>query len=308
MVNVKLKLKNIFFGNREKSGLIVLLAIYIILIGLGFVFLYPVLYMFVNSFKSASDIVDPSVTWVPISLCFENFQRAYLVLDYPKSLLRSLAMSLGPAMLQTLSLAFISYGLARFRIPGKKFWIIMLIAAYIIPSQVTLVPQYIQYESLKLINTPFVSLLPSLLGQGIKSSIFVLVFYQFYSTYPKSFDEAAEIDGAGAFQTWWKIALPMVGPALLVTFLFTFIWNWNETDKSGMFFGSAIPTLPMKLQNLVDTYSHLYETSDYSATNKLNEAIRLAGTLLTIAPLLIIYTVIQRYFIESIERSGITGE
>lgn len=308
MVHSALKVKQFFLGNREKHGFIALFSVYIILIGLGFVFLYPVLYMFVNSFKSAADIVDPSVSWIPTSLCFENFQKAYVVLDYPMSLMRSMLMSLGPAILQTLSLAFISYGLARFRIPGKKFWIVMLIAAYIIPSQVTLVPQYIQFESLHLINTPFVSLLPALLGQGIKSSIFILVFYQFYSTYPKSFDEAAEIDGAGAFRTWWKIALPMVGPALLVTLLFTFIWSWNETDKSGMFFGSVIATLPMKLQNFVDTYSQFYETSDYSTVNKLNEAIRLAGTLLTIAPLLLIYTVIQRYFIESIERSGITGE
>ena len=308
MANKAYGARRLWLGSREKSGLLVYLVTYLLLIGLGFVFLYPILYMLVNSVKSAGDIVDPTVSWVPTGIDPENFARAFKVLDYPFSLLRSLLMSMGPAVFQTLSLSFVSYGLARFAMPGKRFWIVMLAAAYIIPAQVTLVPQYILFQSYRLIDTPLVSLLPALLGQGIKSSIFILVFYQFYSSYPKSFDEAAAIDGAGAFKTWLRVALPMVGPALLVTFLFTFIWSWNETTKSGMFFGNAIPTLPMKLQSFVNTYSKMFATNDFSANNKLNEAIRLAGTLLTIAPLLVLYTALQRYFIESVERSGITGE
>jgi multiple sugar transport system permease protein len=161
---------------------------------------------------------------------------------------------------------------------------------------------------MNIIDTPLVSLIPALCGQGIKSSIFVLVFYQFYSSYPKAFDEAASIDGAGPFKTWIKIAVPMVGPAILVTFLFTFIWSWNETFSSSLYFGSTFSTLPMKLESFVDAYSRLYSTNDYSTANKLNEAIRMAGTLLTIAPLIVVYVFLQRFFIEGIESTGITGE
>ncbi len=302
------RLRERLLSGRGRTGLLTGLVTYVLLIGLGFVFLYPVLYMLVNSFMSTSDLVDPTVAWIPSGLHLENYERAYNVLDYPLSLLRSVFMSAVPAVIQTLSLSFIAYGLARFRMPGKKCWIVLLIAAYIIPSQVTLVPQYVLFQSYGLIGSPLVSFLPALLGQGIKSSLFILVFFQFYSAYPVAFDEAAAIDGAGVLRRFVKIALPMAGPAVLVTFLFTFIWSWNETVKSGMFFGAQIPTLPMKLQHFVDAYSQMYATSDFSTANKLNEAIRLAGTLLTIAPLIALYVFLQRYFIEGIERSGITGE
>ncbi len=302
MTAISTKLRN------KSPKLVAKLCIYGLLIGLGFVFIYPVLYMLVNSFMSTDDLVDPTVIWIPTMLDMDNFVRAWKVLGYLPSLGWSLLMSVGPALLQTLALSFVSYGLARFRMPGKKFWLVLLIAAYIIPSQVTLVPRYILFKTYHLIDTPLVTFLPSLLGQGIKSSLFILVFYQFYRSYPTAFDEAASIDGAGPMRIYMKVALPMAGSAVLVTFLFTMIWSWNESIQSGMFYGAAIPTLPIRLQNFVDSYTHMYATNDYSTVNKLNEAIRLAGTLLTILPLIAMYVFLQRYFIESIERTGLTGE
>jgi len=97
-------------------------------------------------------------------------------------------------------------------------------------------------------------------------------------------------------------------PAIVVSLLFSFVWYWNETYLSGLFFGNAIQTLPMKLQSFVDAYSRMYPVSDASLANRLNEGIRMAATLITIIPLLILYALLQKQFVESIDRTGITGE
>ncbi|AUS98666.1 ABC transporter permease [Clostridium thermosuccinogenes] len=289
-------------------GLAKLAATYFILLGIGFIYLYPVIYMIITSFMSPDDLVDPAVTWIPTQIYFGNFIKAYNVLDFFRSFINSLYLSLGPAVLQTLSAAIIGYALARFDFPLKKIWLILIIATFIIPSQVTLVPRYMMFHSYKFINTPLPSFIPAIFGQGIKSTIFILIFYQFFRGYPKSFDEAAELDGAGKFRIFCKIALPMALPALVVSILFSFVWYWNETAQSGLYFGSAIRTLPMKLGSFADQYKRIYVKTDAHTLNSLNEAISMAGTFLSIIPLLIMYIALQRQFVEGVERSGITGE
>lgn len=303
-----LKLRKVLFGNNEKKGLVVHIVIYSLLIGIGFVYIYPILYMIINSLMSTADLIDPTIGWIPTKLDFGNFVRAFKVLDYYKSLFISIGTSVGPAIFQTFSTTLIAYGLARFEFPLKKFWMLMLIVAFIIPVQVTMIPNYVWFKSLNLTGTPLATLLPAMCGQGIRSSIFVLIFYQFYRSYPKALDEAASIDGAGRFKTFLRIALPMVLPAILVAFLFSMIWYWNETTKAALYYDGKISTLPIQLQNFVSSYQKMYPSNDFSTTNRLNESIRLAGTLLTISPLIILYICLQKYFVEGLERSGITGE
>ena len=305
---LKIKVGKLFKGTNEKTGLLAHFVIYALLVGIGFVYMYPLIYMITNSLMPPSDLVDPTVGWIATQWYGGNFIKAFSVLEYPTALLLSILTSLIPALLQTASTAMIAYGLARFDFPFKKFWIVMLIAVFIIPVQVTMIPNYVWFKNLNMTGTVLPNFLPALLGQGIKSSVFIMIFYQFYQSYPKAFDEAASIDGAGRFKIFAKIAVPMAKPAILVSFLFTFIWYWNETIKTVTYYEGKIGTLPIKLQNFVYTYTQMYPANDFSTTNRINESIRLAGTLLTIAPLLILYIILQRQFIEGIERSGITGE
>jgi multiple sugar transport system permease protein len=300
--------KKLFFGKGKSDGLVKKLAVYGLLLGIGFVYLYPLIYMVVISLMGSSDLVNPTVKWVPTTFYLGNFKTAVKVLELGKAITTSVLMAGLPALFQTISCALIGYGFARFEFPLKKLWMVLLIAAFIIPVQVTLVPKYMLFDAYKMINTPLPSLLPALLGQGIKGSIFVLIFYQFFRSYPVVLDEAAEIDGAGKFATFFRIALPMSIPAIVVAFLFSFVWYWNETYLAGIFFGKIIQTLPMRLQSFVDSYNRLYPGSDGSTVNRLNESIRMAGTLITIAPLLVMYLILQKQFVESVDKTGITGE
>ncbi|MDF2610239.1 MAG: transporter permease [Lachnospiraceae bacterium] len=300
--------KKYLFGSKEKIGKINLLVYFAILGGIGFLFLYPVLYMIINSFKTPEDLVDPAIAWVPTSIFFGNYVKAFVTMDFMNTFRNSLLMSITPAIVQTIATAIIGYGLARFEFPFKKLWVIFIVATFIIPAQVTLIPRYMMFNNYGMINTPWPNLLPAAVGQGLKSAIFILIFYQFFSSYPKSLDEAAELDGAGKFRVFSTIAIPMAKPAIVVSMLFSFVWYWNETSQSSLFFGSVIKTLPMKLGSFAAAYEQVYNPNDADVFSAINESISLTGTFLSILPLLILYFILQRQFVESVERSGITGE
>lgn len=303
---IKNKISRTVKGNRERDGLLFSLFRYIILIGIGFVYLYPMLYMTVNSFLSVADQSDPRVTWIPRELYLENFKRAFETLDFVKSFGISLLMSVIPSLLQTAVCALVAFGLARFNMRSKSIWLILIISTFILPTQVMLVPRYVMFYNLNIINTVWVQYLPAAFGQGIKSAIFILVFYQYFSTYPKSFDEAASLDGAGKFRIFIRIALPIASAAVILSLLFSFVWYWNETYQANLLFGGRLTTLPLKLQSFTTAYQTSY--GDGTAASNPNMSVVLAGTLLSVLPMIVLYLAAQKQFITSIEQSGITGE
>lgn len=296
-------------GGRAKGGSrLKKFATYFILTGMGFVFLYPLLYMLSVSFMDTQDLVDATVTWIPTHLSVESFVKAARTLEFWSGLKDSLIMTAVPAGLQTFTLALAGYGLARYRVPGKKLWVVLAVLIFLVPAQVTMIPRFLLFNSYKMIGTIWPIYLISALGQGTKSTVFLLIYYNFFNSYPKSLDEAAALDGAGSVMIFFKIALPMAKSALVLTYLFSFIWIWNDTTQLPQFSTGAVTTLPMHLQQFVDRFNKLYSSVGVSTGGALNESIRLAGTLLTILPLIILYFIVQKQFIESIERTGLTGE
>lgn len=306
-VSRHLKLRKRLLGSFDSLGLIKKLLIYFFLITIGFVYLYPLLYMIANSLMTTDDLIDSAVNWVPTSFYLENFKVAFGVLDFGKTIGYSLLISSVCAVSQTLIGAIAGYGFARFSFPCKGLLMVLLVATFIIPEQVTMVPRYILFNAYGMNNSLWPIFLPALVGQGIKGALFILVFLMFFKSYPKALDEAAEIDGAGKIKVFLQIALPMAVPAVVVSLLFSFVWNWNETFNISLY-NKDIHTLPMQLNIFVERYREMYPTVDGSEANRLNESIRMAATLITIAPLVLLYLVLQKQFVESIDRTGVTGE
>lgn len=301
----KYTIRKAFLGNNG-DGLIQKIFIYAFIIIVGFVFLFPLLHMISYSFMSAADLVNPLVKWMPSSFYPENFQKAFKILDYTKSLLVTIAVSMIPALIQTIVCSLIGYGLARFKFAGRNVIFAFVLATFIIPPQITMIPQFLMYKDLNILNSLNSYILPAIFGQGMKSAIFILIFFQFFSQVPKSLEEAAEVDGAGYLRIFFKIAIPTAMPGYLISFLLSTVWYWNETYMASMYFGSVIQTLPMKLAAFVATFNKMYPSAEGGTT--VNEAIKMAGTCLSLLPLLILYFITQRWFIEGIDKSGITGE
>jgi len=185
-------------------------------------------------------------------------------------------------------------------------YIAMVVVTFIIPAQVLMIPTYMQYARLKILGSPVAFFLPALLGQGLNSSIFILIFYSFFNTIPKSLDESAQIDGASPARVFASILLPLSLPALLISFIFSLVWYWNETYLTLLYIGTSAKTI---LNQIALVLSTLENDAVRDPTElMMNVPIRMAATFLTFAPLLALYGVLQKQFVEGIDKSGITGE
>ncbi|WP_257143980.1 carbohydrate ABC transporter permease [Bacillus sp. AFS002410] len=302
------KVRRILLGMQGNDGLLVKILMYALLIGIGFVFLYPILYMLSYSFKDINDLLNSLVNWIPTKLYTDNYKRALDVLDYWPILLQTIYVTVLPSILQAFVASIIGYGFARFQFKGKNILFILVLATFVIPPQVTVIPRYILFNKIHILDSISAYVLPAIFGQGLNSAIFILIFYQIFRSIPTSLEEAAQLDGAGHFKIFFKIAVPMASAGYIISFLFSLVWYWNETYLASIYFGENLSTLPLQLQKFVATYSKLFPAQGGASGTSINEGIELAGTLLTIIPLLVIYFITQRWFVESVDRSGITGE
>ena len=303
--NWKTKVRKFILGNHGSDSKLAKIVIYMLLISIGFLYIYPLLYMLSNSFKSQADIVNPMVNWVPTALYWGNYERAFRVLNFFPTLGMSLIVTLIPALLQTCVTALIGYGFAKFEFKFKKMWLVLVLMTFVIPVQVYMIPRYVMFFEFDLLESPLSIILPALFGQGVNSAIFVLIFYQFFRMIPNSINEAAEIDGAGPYYIFFKIGIPLAVPAFITSFLFGLVWYWNETYISSLFLGSAYPNLQLRLANFVSEYTQMFSSDELL---RINEGVRLAATLLIILPMVIVYFAIQRWFVEGVDRTGVTGE
>lgn len=302
------RIRGLLFGTGQSSGLIFKAILYALLITIGFVYLQPLLFMFINSIKSPDDLLNPMVQWVPTELYTGNYTRAYRVLDYPNTLLASILMSTIPSLLQTAVASIVGYGLARYRFWGKSLVFLLILSTFLLPPQNTIIPQMLNYRDLGLLGNPLALILPALFGQGFRSAIFILIFYQNFISLPKALEESARLDGASDLRIFLTIAVPSALPAFIVSFIFSVVWYWNETFMTVIFLGGGVTTLPMQLSRFAQAYENLYPAGVVNIFDRLNEAVKLSGTFLNILPPLVLYFVLQRWFVESVEMTGLTGE
>ena len=288
------------------------LLIYFILVCISFVFLKPIFGIISKTFMSPADVIDPAVEWLPKTFSFNNLKVAASVLKLGKTLWNSIWFSGLMAICQTLVSALTGYALSRFKFKFKNFWFMMILLAFIIPLPVLMVPRLMMFVSMQeaigftLIGTPIPQVAMALFGQGVYSTVLILIFSNFFNMIPHVLDEAAMIDGAGALQVFYHVVVRMSLSTILVVFLFSFVWNWNETYVTGTLLRNTIELLPAKLSLFNSEFDSA--VSSQGSAFKLNEAYKMAATFISIAPLLLLYTFVQKQFIQGIENTGITGE
>ena len=316
------KIKNKILGKNFSDGIIARVFVYVLLGVMSFAFLYPFIYMLLKSLQSPEDVMNPAVGLLPTKIYGGNMAKAFKVLAlFPYrdnlgqlqlgSLLTSIIYSGVPTILQVISCALVGYGLAKFKFPGKKVVFGLIVVSFIIPPQVLMIPTLMLYKKIGLLKSLWTFALPALLAQGVKHTVFIMLYFQFFNMLPKELDEAAEIDGAGKFKIFVKVAIPLTIPMFVVSFIFSFVWYWNETYLTALYM-PGVQTLPLQLDAFEDTFKNMFpqgsSNSSGGITNSLNDAVYMAGTLISLVPLLLMYFVLQKQFVEGIDKAGLTGQ
>ncbi len=315
-------LRKRILGTYEQMGLLPKLFLYVMLIAIGFVYVFPLLSMLVMSFETLEDLLDSSVKWIPNTLCWDNYKKAFEVMEFTEHIQDTLLLTAVPALFQTISCGLAGYGLARFNFKGKNVVMLLVLLTFIVPFPLIMLPTYMMYSDYGILGSAWTMLLPALFGQGLRSAIFILIFKAMFEQTPRSLDEAARVDGASEKRVFFTIGIPLGVSGMLTTFLFSFVWYWNETYTTSLYITNTgrnvnLSTLMMELDRFEASYS-AYLQNQYGGTavgaaaassgNALNEAVTMAGVMITILVPLLIYFCLQRYFVQAIDRSGITGE
>lgn len=290
---------------RRIEGIVAKLFVYIVLFDIAFVFLYPVAYMATTSLQTVADFIDPTVYWIPTQLYWENFKLAAEGLLYWRALANSSIIAVGSAALQVISCSLVGYGFARMRFPGREFLFMLAVFTFIVPPQTIIIPLFIVFKQLGWIDTYFPFLVPAAFANGLRGALFIFIFRQFFRGLPYELEDAARVDGAGPIRVYGQIMLPLAKPAILVGTLFSLVWHWNDFFEPMIFLMSTPKfTLPLRLSIF---WTSLNEVTGGEANNLINEPLIMAASFLVIAPMLALYLFTQRFFTESIERTGLVG-
>jgi multiple sugar transport system permease protein len=256
--------------------------------------LYPLLWMLASSFKPEDEIFGNASLW-PTSFSLESYWRGWsgLQVSFGRFFLNSLIISVLSVIGNVLSCSLAAYAVARLRFRGRGFWFALMLGTLMLPYHVTLIPQYILFLGLGWIDTFLPLVVPKFLAVD---AFFIFLLVQFFRTLPRELDEAAEIDGCGAFGIYWRIILPLSLPALATAAIFTFIFTWDD------FFG------PLVYLNDMSSYTvQLGLRSFVDSTGKSDWGALFAMSTVTLLPVFAFFVFFQRLLIQGIATTGLKG-
>jgi multiple sugar transport system permease protein len=278
---------------------------YLLLINAAFIFVQPVIYMVSTSFKTMEDLLDPTVYWIPLHFQFENLQLAFKGLYFIHASQNSAVIAIGAALGQIFSCSLVGYGFARCKFPGREILFSLVMFTFLVPPQTIVVSLFILYKKLGWIDTYNPFILPAFFGHGLRGALFVMIFRQFFRGLPFELEDAARVDGCNSISIYSRIMLPSAKPAILIVFLFSLVWHWNDFYEPMMYlFDMEKFTLPLRLSILWTT---LDEITGGQAQSLYNEPLVMAASLMTIIPPLVLYIFAQKHFVEGVERTGLVG-
>ncbi|NLJ73853.1 MAG: carbohydrate ABC transporter permease [Firmicutes bacterium] len=285
---------------------------FVLILGISYIILFPVLSKISSSFMPMRDLADQTVKWIPKHPTLDNYRLAIEVMNFPKTFFNSLFLSFLVSLLSLISSTVVGYGLARFDFKGKNLILAAAIFTLVVPPQMIMVPLYLNWrffdifglipgKGFNLLGTYWPFILTSITGTGLRNGLFILVMRQFFAGMPRNLEEAAYVDGAGPIRTFVTIMLPGAKASMVTVFLFAFVWQWNDSFLTTLYLDNNF--LPVALVNLSRTLAEYLAMNDVQYFSLITNA----ASMLMIAPLLFMYAVLQQYFVESIERTGLVG-
>ena len=294
---------------------------FILLFGMCFMILQPILNKISVSFMTEQDLYNPIVISIPEHFTTENYKLAAELMNYKKAIVNSFVISLTIAIVQITVCTLVGYGFARFEFPLKKFWFICVILVILIPPQTIASSLHLHFKFfdilglIKLFTGDTINLRGSIIPyyllsagcMGLKNGLYIYMIRQFFRNIPADMEEAAYVDGCGTLKTFVRIMLPEAKPILTSCFLFAFVWQWTDGFYAKMFM-SGTTLVSTSLARIVDSLgAFIQRITGVKTTISIaySNCILATGTLMIILPLIILYLFAQRQFVESISSTGI---
>ncbi len=299
------------------KNLLVNVIRFAILIGVSYVILSPVIGMVVNSISSDRDAYNPMVYVLPQFPTLERYKLVIERLYYFPTIARDLLYTISLMAIQIMVCSMVGYGFARFEFPFKKLLFACVVVMIVIPSHTIMLPLYMTFKSfdplglctmifgkpINLMGSPIPMYIMTLFGCGLRSGLYIYIFNQFFRGLPKEIEEAAFVDGAGVWYTYFRIMLVNAMPSVITVSVFSLVWQFNDTFYAKLFLISEDIVISNKISSLQATIAN----QDQILDTTIQELYLDAGIVLVILPIVLIYILLQRHFIEGVERSGIVG-
>lgn len=292
-----------------------------IVFGLCFIIIYPLLYMISSAFRPRAEMNDPTIMWIPKTLTLSNIKDTMRAMDFWNTLGNTLVLNIGCSIVQVISCALTGYGFARFKFKGKNILFFIVILMILVPSQIILIPQYMFFryfnplgiyhaitgKYINFINTAVTMYFPAFTANGIRAGLFIFLFRQSFRGLPKELEDAAYLDGCSPLRTFIQVMIPNAGSTFLTVFLLSVVWYWNDYYVSTSFFTDN-RTIALMLKNLDANLTRIIFDNGNVQVNVRELIVWMeSGCLISITPMLIMYILLQKNFTEGIARSGLTG-
>ena len=296
---------------------------YLMLTVIGYIVIYPLLYMLSGSIKSLKALLDVRFIWVPRYITFDMFETAFDYLDFIPSLGRTLSLQILSAFIEVLICAAIAYGFSRFEFRGKRVATAFLMLSLMVPLPMYSLSLSVNFRQLDFLgilglidsftgldlrlnvfDTDWVYWLPSLFGVGLRAGMLIYIYIQFFKGLPKELEDAAYVDGAGPMRTFLQIALPSSGVVIVTVIVLSVVWHWNESFLASLCFTNQTRPLSVMISQIEVP---LHQDGLWLGTQPIANTIVFASCILFIAIPLVLYLILQRKFVKSIDRVGITG-
>ncbi len=278
------------FGQRARR-LLKLVGVYALLLGLAVVFLLPFMWMVSTSLKLSQDVYTYPPTFLPNSFEWRNYVIGWNTLPFNTFLRNSLVVTVANVIGNLISCSLVAYGFARLRARGRDVLFLLLLATLMIPREVTIVPRFLLFKEVALVNTLWPLILPAWFGYPF----FIFLLRQFFMSIPQELDEAARIDGASSMRILLTIILPLSKPALATVAVFAFIGNWTNVLD---------PLIYIRSQDL---YTLALGLNLFRGVNLIQMNLLMAVSIVTLVPVLVVFFLSQRLFVQGVTLTGMGG-
>jgi multiple sugar transport system permease protein len=277
---------------REEDSIRANLPLYAVLFAASALFSLPFAWLLLTSLKPPAEVFDSS--WIPSRLAFENYEQVFEVAPIWRWMFNTAIISVLGVISVVISSSLVAYGFARLKFRGRNQLFALVIATYLLPGSVTLIPTFLIWNELGAVNTFF----PLWAGNLFGSAFYIFMLRQFMFTIPRDLTDAARVDGAGYFQIYRQIMLPLIRPALVAVGIFEFEAKWNDFMTPLIYLNSRDKyTLALGLASFKEQFKELGS----------QWALLMAASVIFTIPMILLFFLFQRYFMEGVSHSGIKG-